>query len=459
METPYRPVGSLVENDNNGLPDEDNTRLSDELTVNDSEILGVRFRPMSYASSAGDIGDACDDPDSFKLNGTDFTTNYESVWEFYRGREAGGGTPLAKIIGFDNQLGEGGGELVRNDAIRAFAEEISSDDSVQCRPQFIIVITDGDDSCSGDCANTDTSPGCDGVAANSNNSNRRSAIQAVSNIRTYFARNPTTREIDTDGDGTTETVTIHKEVLVFVIGLGINDPNARRALHGMAMAGGTHTTGIIKHIDPATGIEIGSVIVDPEHADSVLPGTPGDEFEVFRALSSAEGIDTNPVDAWLTGCLDPDINGNCEFNNVDIFGNDFLDEGLPFTDFDGDGDADPPQDGDDMDEDPDNVVDGFAFLVNSPDELIEALNDILFSIEAASTSGVSPAAPQSSTAVALRDRIFLSILTPITTDRLWQGRMAAYGFVDDPDNPGGKVVVSKPTSASQDLTKKRKWTN
>ena len=111
---------------------------------------------------------------------------------------------------------------------------------------------------------------------------------------------------------------------MFVIGLGITNPNAVRALHGMAMAGGTHTTGIIKHIDPATGNQVGSVIVDPTHIDSVLPGTVGDEKEVFRSLSKAKDIDTVPTNAWLTSCLNPDINGHCHFDSVDIFDNTYF---------------------------------------------------------------------------------------------------------------------------------------
>ncbi len=413
METPFRDV-ALMAVGSSSLPAPANSPLDGQLTNNDAEVLGVRIRPMSYAGAG--VTDACSGANSFKIGTTAFTTDYKAVWGFYSNKDGTGGTPLAKILGFDNT----NGGSVANDTIKAFVNEIGTDPSVKCRPEFVIVITDGDDSCSGDCAFDAAS--CSGTASASNNSNRRSAVQAVSNIRTYFARNPTTRQVDTDGDGTTETQTIRKEVLVFVIGLGITNPNAKRALHAMAMAGGTHTTGIIRHVDPATGLEIGSVIVDPENDDSVLPGTEGDNLEVFRALARGDGLDTTPANAWLQGCLAPNINGQCRLNSVNIFNNNYFDTGAPFTD----------------------PVENFAFLVNSPDELIDALNDILFTIEGISTSGVSPAAPQSSTAVALRDRIFLSILTPITQARLWQGRLAAYGFVDDPDNPGSKVVIRKP---------------
>jgi len=442
METPYRFVRNVAHGSSRlSIPGPSNdVFLRNELTTNDSDILGVRFLPMSYAGSGN--GDGC--TQAFRMASGGFQTDHRRVWNFYRRQDPSGGTPLARILGFDDSSS---GTTI-NDAIRAFNNDISVDESVQCRPQFVIVITDGDDSCSGDCSFDNNS--CTGIAAASNNSNRRSSIQAVSNIRTYFARNPTTRQVDLDGDGTTETQVIKKEVIVFVIGLGITNPNAVRALHGMAMAGGTHTTGIIKHIDPATGNQIGSVIVDPANIDSVLPGTAGDNKEVFRSLAKAENIDTAPASAWLTNCLNPDINGHCDLDTVDIFDNTFFDDGLPFTDLDINGTPDPPVDSN-ADGIVDNEVNGFAFLVNSPQELIAALNDILTSIEGVSTSGVSPAAPQSSTAVALRDRIFLSILTPVTAERLWQGRLASYAFVDDPDNVGGKVVIRKP-DGGEDLS-------
>ncbi|NIT60255.1 MAG: hypothetical protein GWN00_29820, partial [Aliifodinibius sp.] len=69
-------------------------------------------------------------------------------------------------------------------------------------------------------------------------------------------------------------------------------------------------------------------------------------------------------------------------------------------------------------------------------------------ISAQTSAGVAPGAPQSSTSVALRDRIYLSLLTPITQERLWQGRLGLYGFVDDLSNPGNKIVVTKPPAGT-----------
>ncbi len=415
MKTPYRDVSNIALGTSN-LPTSPGTSLFNQLTFNDGADLGLRFLPMSYAGRNN--GDACTATTSFRLASGGFQRDVQRVWNFYRNQDPEGGTPLAKTIGFDDSPSG------TNDAITAFNSNIQNDSAIGCRPQFVIVITDGDDSCSGDCAFDNNS--CTGSAAAANNSNRRSAIQAVSNIRTYFARNPVSG--------------FKKEVIVFVIGIGINDPNSRRALHAMAIAGGTHQTGIIRHIDPSTNIPVGRVIVDPGDPNSVLPGTSGDALEVFRALGRGDGIDSaTPANARLQNCSAPNINGVCGFQGTDIFNNAFFDDGVPFTDTNGDGLPDPvDSDGDGV---IDNELDGFAFLVNDADQLRQALIGIANNIKEFSTAGVSPAAPQSSASVALRDRIFLSILTPITTERIWQGRLALYGFLEDPDNPGGRIVA------------------
>ena len=152
---------------------------------------------------------------------------------------------------------------VKNDALLAFNNDMPTDDALDCRPQFTIVITDGDDSCSGDCDANSSS--CTGVSAASNNSNRRSSIKAVSNLRSYFSR-------INDGAGVNNTVlekNVKKEVITFVIGLGIDNPQSRRALDAMALAGGTHTSGIIRHTDPASNAEFGEI--------NIYDVIPGDE--------------------------------------------------------------------------------------------------------------------------------------------------------------------------------------
>jgi Tfp pilus tip-associated adhesin PilY1 len=405
METPFRDVNAIVKGTgtNFRLPitNGSDTPLIDELTDNDAKILGIRFRPMTYSGVGNWSG--CTSNSTFRIAQGGFAgqskADLDNVWKFYRGVRGDGGTPLAYVLGFDDS--NASNSTIPNDALGAYKVELQTDPSIACRPEFVIVITDGEDTCSGQCSVTSGS--CSGSVTT--NANRRSSIQAVSNLRTYYARNP----VSNGGSS------FKKEILTFVIGIGIEDPAAVRTLNAMALAGGTHTTGIIRHRDP-NGQLVGSIDIN-----GVLPS--GGAFQVFKDLGEAKGIDTNPSNAQLQGCKSNQVNENgiCSFQGINVFDNSFFDTGAPFTS--------------------ENPLNGFAFFASNPEELAQALHDILELIRTFSTVGVSPAAPQSSTSVALRDRIFLSILTPITSEPFWQGRLALYGFVDDPDNPGAKIVV------------------
>ena len=420
MFTPFRNVRQIVRDDGNpssnrSLPitSGTDTKLANELTDADGDELGVRIRPLTYSGEGN--WDGCTDQNTFRLAQGGFAGASEAnlrnnIWPFFRRQQGEGGTPLAWVLGFDdsNNNGNQGGNVINNDALGAFKVELQSDPSVGCRPEFVIIITDGEDTCAGD------PNGQSGQTSGSltTNANRRSAIQAVSNLRTYYSRNP----VQNQGN------TYKKEVLVFVIGLGIDDPVARRTLNAMALAGGTHTEGIIQHRAP-NGDEVpGSVNLDDPN---IFP--QGLEFDVFKSLGRAKDIDTAPATAQLQGCKagNRSENGQCQFQSVNVFNNTFFNSGAPFNDSD-------------------KQLRDFAFFVSSPEELAGALHDIAGQIKIFSTSGVSPTAPQSSTAVALRDRIFMSILTPITTERLWQGRLALFGFVNDPDHEGNKEVIRRP---------------
>ncbi len=428
MFTPFRNVRQIVRDagnpaSNRSLPitGAADTKLANELTDDDGDELGIRIRPLSY--SGKDNWDGCTDQNTFRLAQGGFAgaseSNLRNIWSFYRRERGDGGTPLAWVLGFDDSDNSGnvGGNVINDDALGAFKVELQSDPSIECRPEFVIIITDGEDTCAGD-PNGQSGQTTGGLTTNAN---RRSSIQAVSNLRTYYSRNP----VQNQGDS------YKKEVLVFVIGLGIESPAARRTLNAMALAGGTHTEGIIQHTGP-NGIEVpGSVDLDiPE----IFP--QGSEFDVFKNLGEAKDVDTAPATAQLQGCKNTTANrnenGQCQFQTVNIFNNTFFDTGTPFNDTD-------------------KRLEDFAFFVNSPEELADALHDIAGQIKIFSTSGVSPTAPQSSTAIALRDRIYLSILTPITTERLWQGRLGLYGFVDVPGNTGSKEVIRRPPPGS-DLT-------
>ncbi len=428
MATPFRDVRQIARDDgspssNRRLPitGSNNTKLNDELTDDDREELGIRIRPLTYSGVGHwpNSGNGCTSQSTFRLAQGGFAGTSDShpqgIWDFYRRELAFGGTPLAWVLGLDdrNNSGNQGGNVINDDVLGAFKVELQTDPSIECRREFVIVITDGEDTCAGD------PNGQSGQTSGSltTNANRRSSIQAVSNVRTFYSRNP----VQNRG------ASYKKEILTFVIGIGIHDPVARRTLGAMALAGGTHSQGVINHTSPNGSQVLGKVdINDP----NIFPQAP--EFEVFRDLAKAEGIDTNPSNAQLQNCKANNRSefGQCQFQGENMFGNTFFNTGAPF-------------DAQGLDK-----LEDFAFFVDSPEELIQALKKVSEDIRAISTSGVSPTAPQSSTAVALRDRIFLSILTPITPERFWQGRLALFGFVDVPGNQGSKEVIRRPPTGS-----------
>jgi len=423
MNTPFRNVRQIVRDfgdptSRKSLPisgEGDNT-LINYLTTNDAEELNIRLRPLTYSGESNWSG--CTSNRTFQVPQGGFSggsdTAFKNAWRFFRRLAPEGGTPLALVLGFDdnNGNGGGGGNVINDDALGVFRVELQTDQAIECRPEFIIILTDGEDTCSGDCDASSSS--CSGSFTT--NANRRSVVQAASNARTYYTRNPFANQGEQ----------FKKEIMTFVVGLGIPEENAqaRRTINAAAMVGGTSTLGIIEHIDPA-GNTIGNVSID-----TLLPG--GSEFNVFKNLAKAIGLNTIPSDAQLKGCLNPDQSpgAHCHFQNDDIFDNAFFDTGAPL----------PPTGN--------NLLDGFAFFPQNALELQTALETIFGFINAQTSAGVAPGAPQSSTSIALRDRIFLSLLTPITQARVWQGRLGLYGFVDDLSNPGNKIVVTKPPAGT-----------
>ncbi len=406
MNTPFRNVNAIVKGTSN-LPTTSSEPLINELTNNDATLLGIRIRPMNY-SGVGNWS-SCTSSSTFNLATTGGAstfagasgTDLQNVWQFYRSGQPFGGTPLAYSLGFsDTNSGTNSGTSVGKNALYAYLSELQTDPSISCRPEFVVVITDGEDTCSGQCSGT--SGQCSG--STTTNANRRSTIQAISNLRTFYARNPVTNK----------GKSYKKEIYTFVIGLQIQDPKALSTLNAMALAGGTSNLGVIKHTDP-NGNSAGDVAIT-----DVLPS--GSAFQVFMNLAQVIGINTNPSSAQLQNCKTPvESGGSCAYQSQTIFDDNFFNTGAPFPST--------------------QPLNGFAFVANNPQELTQALQSILGLIQTFSTSGISPAAPQSSTSVALRDRVFLSILTPITSGRLWQGRLGLYSFIDDPNNIGSKKIV------------------
>jgi Tfp pilus tip-associated adhesin PilY1 len=423
MNTPFRDVRRIVTDSGGTASDRllplagggstQDRKLANQLTDADADLLGARVRSMTYSGAGRWAG--CTATNTFRLDQGGFAggsnLDLQRHWSFFRGERAEGGTPLAYILGLDDNSASN--STIGNDALNAFRVELQSDPSIECRTEFAIVITDGEDTCAGDGQGA-TSGQTSGSATT--NANRRSSIQAVSNLRTHYVRNP----VQNRGK------TYKKEIITFVIGIGVTDPVAIRTLNAMALAGGTHTKGIIRHVDP-NGKLVGTVDID----DVIPSGSPS--LLVFKNLGIAAGLDTSPNNAHLKGCginssERKETGGFCKLGGVNIFDDAFFATGSPFP--------------------AGQELSDFAFITHTPDELVKALNDILGFVQAFSTSGVAPSAPQSSTSVALRDRVFLSLLTPITDKRMWQGRLALYGFVDDPDNPGSKLVVAKPSGSA-----------
>ncbi len=448
MFTPFRDVGKIVQGTGGGsklpITNLDDIALIDTLDSLDTAAFNIRIRPFTYGGGAtnlvlpGDLTgvDSCESNDNFGQPQGGFAggsfQSFENVWKFFRDRRAGGRSPLANALGFDDD--NNANSQIGEDALDSFRVEMQTDPACSCRAEFIIVVTGGLDNCSGDCAG-DPFAGRSGLCSVDANgipklvtgiSNMRSSIQAVSNHRTFYARNPITNNDNCPGP-------LKKEILTFVIGLGVKDPEAVRTLNSMALGGGTHTTGIIKHFNPE-GALVGTI--EPTdvipNAPLISPSLP--DNQLFRDFAVALGIDTNPNSSQLEDCLTPSESIPCEFQGTPIFDNIF------FTDFS----TPAPLDATDVGE-------SFAFFVEDPSELVKALEDIFEFIGEFPTAGVAPSAPTSSASVAVSDRIFIASLTPLTAERIWQGRLALFGFVDEPGNPGSKVIIRKPDPGA-DLT-------
>lgn len=457
LYTPYRNVsdyiydgGDISENNYQAinLPLPSGKSIRELLTDEDAEILNFNILPMKYS---GEPGLVCQfgyvlAQESFTIANGGFQGGdaeaINRIWDFYRHRRPHQGTPLALTLGFDDTVNlppqtdtsDDQTEYVVNDALLAFHQDMPNDPALGCRPEFVIVITDGEDTCTGDCVHDQYN-----CAYYTSNANRRSSINAVSKLRTYFSRNPVTSTFS-------EIETVNKEVLTFVIGIDIDNPNSKRSLNAMALAGGTHTKGIINHTDPSTDNEIGTVSVEPlegcidlsldiNHKDnlgkSAICGSENDGLDVFRAIGRGDGIgfDSGIVRNCGNGSSDtPYINGACTFGplNEAVFENQYFDEGLH-------ADGTTPLD-----------LSGFAFFASNPEELTAAIKDILSNINTFTTTGVAPSAPQTAGNVTLRDRMFLALTNPLVDESLWAGRLALYSFVDDPNVEGRKLIVRKP---------------
>jgi Tfp pilus tip-associated adhesin PilY1 len=428
MNTPFRDVSGIAADFNKlgatrlPITNAADIPLLDVLTALDASEFNVRIRPMTFggepknSSPPGTLsgtgsctGNSVTDQPTGGFTGGS-VQSFDNIWKFFRDKHVGGRSPLANAIGFDDD--NSSSSTIGEDVLNLFKNELQTDQACQCRAEFLVVVTGGLDNCSGDCSLPGTSESCSTDANGvpllvTGFSNMRSSIQATSNLRTYYPRHPVTNNSYCPDP-------VKREVLTFVIAFGVKGGSAVRTLNAMALAGGTHTSGIIKHVNPE-GFLVGDVELEQLLGDPTL-----------IAFGKALGLDTNPTAAQLQNCLIPNESGNCTFQGTNVFDNTFFQTAGPL--------------------DSTVVGESFAFFVSDPSELLAALNKIFEFIGNYPTSGVAPTAPTSAASVAVSDRILLANLTPNPPERLWQGRLALYAFVDEPGNPGSKVVIQKPAT-------------
>ncbi len=434
LNTPFRDSGAITSVNNARLPSIGGgqaPRMIDLLDINDQRELGIRIRPVAFGLGDLDGNTSCTGngaiagPQGGFAGGSQL--NIDNVWKFFRDLTPEGRSNLAGVIGIDDSSASN--STYGDDALRDFRIQIQTGGTSECAPNFAIIISNGQDQCSGDGT---ALPGS--VQSNTNfppetgNANRRSTLQAVSNLRTHFVRNPQS----------SQSGNVVSEVLSFVICLGVSNSKSIRACNLMAITGGTSSNGIIQHLGP-NGVS-GAFDID---ATSLSAGIKA----VGKAEVGAANLTTNPAAVTLQNCMETNaaegapmataLNGpHCDFGpaaDFEVFPNELFDSTAPSS------------------LDSTSIGNSYAFFVNSPQELKVAFDTIFGFIDTFPTAGVSPTAPQSSTAVAARDRILLALIRPITDKRFWQGRLALYGFVPVPGSSGARTVIRKP-SPGDDLT-------
>jgi hypothetical protein len=455
LNTPFRNLQDLPESP--GTPKvpvdgNNNFAFNDFLTTADGALAPFRINAATF-SGVNVNQDLCTsnavithDQGGFAGGSNEQFRNAYGEWSRKRPH---GRTALSIAIGFDDDNTNVG--IANDDLPGIYAGALRTDNLADCRGHFAVFITDGEDNCAGDCTTVDSLLGaahtgrgthgfdnaCDDDApAETGNSNRRSTLQAASFARTHFARKIVSGAVN---DGFVDT-----EVLQFYIGWGVRDnPQAVITLNTAALLGGTHTTGILLHRHPQ-GFIAGQRDLDGSLG---VPGILGDAdineinsnfpwmLEMAEMETDNGTFDLFPDVVTLQDCDRANISesGNCTWNGTPVFDNDFFDEttvgtsvptALTRT----------------------NVGESFAFFVENPAQLIAALEAIFDFTRGFSAVGQAPSVPPSVTAIGLRDRVLLPSFTPIIGEPIWQGRLALFGFLDDPDNPGGKIIVRKPRS-------------
>jgi Tfp pilus tip-associated adhesin PilY1 len=309
-----------------------------------------------------------------------------------------------------------GGNIIEKDALAAFNDFMQNDSSLACRQQFTVLLATNvvqpntiDPKLTSSSLRLNRRTNIypyENIIPNEERLNQsslslrssNSSLQAVANLRTKFVRDPVT----------INGATVPKEIFTFVVDVsGIAKPTYIQQL--MALTGGTHTSGLIRHDGPA-GISVGSI-----DADSVLP-TKVDVTKRKVLAKVAEGGIIGSVINKLE-CIDNDGShknssnmgaddyGACNFGSDKVFGDDYY-------------------------ENPHSIErdSKFAFSADAT-SLSETLNKIINSIKQFTVTNTSPVIPGVAKPE-LKDRVYLSVSRPadITQRHLWQGRLAQYRY-------------------------------
>lgn len=449
MNTPFRDLGDIP--DPTGGSDLPTTAGGDTIesffTTNDEDLAPFRLGSANFSEQVG----TCESNSNYNsdqggLAGMS-TQQFDNTLGEFTSQVPTGRTALANAIGFDDS--DESSSTISDDILGIYRVALQTDNLSKCRAHFSILITDGEDNCSGDCS-SNAAFGADGGSCDASlppqtgNSNRRSMLQAASNSRTFFGRFGLNKsDPDTDPDKFIDT-----EIFTFYIGWGVEDnPEAVRTLNTAALLGGTHTSGILRHRNPQGFISGSRDLDPPTGVSSFLLDSDLDEIrsnftwmiEMADMETDNGSFDRKPEVVTLQDCGpgNEDESGDCTWNGTDVFDNNF------FT-----GTA-----GTDLPTALTRTTTGlsFAFFVSNPAELIAALETIFNLAGDFSAVGQAPSVPPSVTAIGLRDRVLIPSFNPAIGDPLWQGRLALFGFLEDPDNPGGRIIVRKPRTAEEFL--------
>ena len=318
-----------------------------------------------------------------------------------------------------------GGNIIEKDALAAFNDFMQNDSSLSCRQQFTVLLATNEiqsntidpklTSHSLRLNRRATIYPYENIIPNINNQGSlslqasNSSLQAVSNLRTKFVRDP----VIINGEP------VPKEIFTFVVDVsGIAKPTYLQQL--MALTGGTHNSGLIRHRGPG-GISVGSI-----DADSVLPShvtgykrtmlakvaEGGDKLECISNDGSHEN--NSNINA-------PDY-GACNFDSGKVFGVDYHISGDERTSI--------------------RHNSSFAFS-SGANNLSNTLNSIINSIKQFTVTNTPPVIPGVAKPE-LQDRVYLTVSQPadITQRRLWQGRLAQYRYENGvvKSKNGGAVV-------------------